>query len=770
MSHSWLATRTAPRSHTLIYLAVLAALTAPATTRAHTSHVQTLAPVTTYGIGFKAEKLQSAKYRQPLLDTPQTVNIVSSAVLEQQGAQNLRDILSNVPGITFGSGEGGLGWGDMFTLRGLPAEQSLTVDSARSSALTTRTDIFNLEQVEVFKGTGSVESGVGASGGTVNMVTKTPSLQTRKTLTAALGTSDHRRATLDINHPLGDTSAVRLNAMRHHNDVAGRKHTDFDRWGIAPSIALGLGTHTRLVASYLHQRDINTPDFGVPVSNTTGKRMQGVGRHYWAGLSNVDTEETESNALMIRIEHDVNDRIRLRNQTRKAEVERYTLLNTGGRPLNATGAAGRGLQDIRVGRTDYWGYDSAGMETYPSGHLATQRLANYNRAYVAKTFANQTDMLFSFKTGGIAHQASAGVEHYEESYRNKPHRRMVPSTTQRWVYDVRNPDVHYNGPYAPANATNRSGAVVQNWAIYAHDHMTITPHWELAAGLRLDDFTAEWYDQRGKRLSQQQRDSLWSGRMGLVYKPVAHGSIYASYSQAAQPSAADAAAKNGRGGHAQIGHYSPGKAHTWEVGTKWEVFDQSLAVTASLFQVTRSNPTDVNPADPAERIQLAQKQRVRGLELGLAGNITPHWAVLGGLALMDGGRVLEDAAAPENVGGKLRNVPTANLTLWSSYALTPQWETGIGVQYMGKRRFASGNKVARGPYKGHDISAAAPDYWLANASLGYSMNKHLGFRLNLNNVFNTFYLQQLSASSDGFQLYGVPGAGRTLTLNAELQI
>src|SRR5690606_7815171 len=182
----------------------------------------------------------SSKFVQPLLDTPQSISVVPAEVLREQNAQSLQEILSNVPGITFSSGEGGAGWGDMFTIRGFSAEQSVTFDGVRNSALSTRTDVFNIDQVEVFKGTGSIESGVAAIGGSVNLVEKAPRLGNFYDATLGLGTDSYRRATVDLNHQTGETTAFRLNAMTHHNDVARRGEADMQRWGVAPSLAFGL--------------------------------------------------------------------------------------------------------------------------------------------------------------------------------------------------------------------------------------------------------------------------------------------------------------------------------------------------------------------------------------------------------------------------------------------------------------------------------------------------------------------------------------------------
>ncbi|MBP6020002.1 MAG: TonB-dependent siderophore receptor [Burkholderiaceae bacterium] len=765
-----------------LHIAICSALAVPTLANAQQNPVSELSPVKVQGSapGFQPEAVQSTKFQAPLLDTPQSITIVPAEVLKQQGAQSLQDVLGNVPGITFSSGEGGAGWGDMFTIRGFSAEQSITTDGVRESALSTRTDIFNLEQAEVYKGTGSVESGVAAIGGSVNLVSKSPKRDQFYDFSTGLGTDRHRRVTADLNQPFGDSMAFRLNAMYHENEVAGRKHADFERWGVAPSLAWGLGTPTRVVASYFHQKDKNTPDFGVPMSRNGG-RMQGIGRDYWGGLSNADIEETENNSATLLVEHDFNDKTSIRNQTRWSETKRYTLLNTGGRLLNArnmdskTGAISNVATApggyVTGNTNDYWGYDAQGNETYPTGNLAVPRLNPNMNSYKGTVIANQTDLNFDFDTGTVRHRLATGLELYEESYRKDPHNRLVPDLPGRRVIDVRNPDTHYTGAWKPANYTDESGAKVSNVGVYVYDQITLNPNWEIAGGLRYDRFRVKWYDANGFTLPEQQKDGVWSGRLGLVYKPVEYGSIYLSYSQATQPSASDAASRTGGGldSKGNVQQYSPGTAKSWELGTKWDLLDERLSVTAALFQVERSNPTDANPDNPSENIQSARKDRVRGFELGVAGNITQKWSAYGGLSLMDGGRIIEDAADPLQEGGKLKNVPKTTFNFWTTYAFNPQWDASLGAQYVGKRRHAAGNTVAKGPFAGQSTDNYADSYWVANASVGYNLNKNVSLRLNVNNIFDKFYLQQASSSSDGFQLFGVPGAGRTVVLNADMR-
>jgi catecholate siderophore receptor len=235
------------------------------------------------GQRLKAEHLrqESPKAVRPLRDTPQTVTVLSSEVLEQQNLLSLKDALSTVPGISFGAGEGGSGYGDSITLRGYSASNDITIDNVRDSAQYSRTDTFNVEQIEVTNGANSVANGSGSVGGNINLVTKRPTERDRAVIEGGIGTDDYYRATADVSHHVTPTIAVRLNAMYHRNDIPGRDVEKNRRWGVAPSVTFGIGTPTRLTFLYMHQEDTNIPQFGVPyisgaiVGSTTGAGFSG---------------------------------------------------------------------------------------------------------------------------------------------------------------------------------------------------------------------------------------------------------------------------------------------------------------------------------------------------------------------------------------------------------------------------------------------------------------------------------------------------------------
>src|SRR5215470_1834050 len=211
-----------------VHLAVGASLSGTATAAAETElgKISVDATVSEY----KVDLPESPKYTGPLRDTAQTITVIPAQLIQQQGALLLRDVLrQNVPGITFGAGEGG-SYGDSINIRGFTATNDVAVDGVRQSANTTHTDPFNTQAIEVVQGVSSVYSGVGALGGTINIVSKLPTASDFGAISVGGGTADYLRGTADINRTVGDPDlgmAFRLNAMGHKNQVADRDVTRY---------------------------------------------------------------------------------------------------------------------------------------------------------------------------------------------------------------------------------------------------------------------------------------------------------------------------------------------------------------------------------------------------------------------------------------------------------------------------------------------------------------------------------------------------------------
>src|SRR5687768_2308427 len=118
----------------------------------------------------KVDKPSSPKFTQPLVDTPQTIAVISDEVLLQQGATTLSQALRNTPGVTFLMGENGnTATGDSIFMRGFDTQGSIFIDGIRDLGTVSR-DTFNTQQVEIAKGPAGPDYGRSAASGYVNLV------------------------------------------------------------------------------------------------------------------------------------------------------------------------------------------------------------------------------------------------------------------------------------------------------------------------------------------------------------------------------------------------------------------------------------------------------------------------------------------------------------------------------------------------------------------------------------------------------------------------
>lgn len=655
--------------------------------------------------GYKSERSASSKYVTPLLDTPQTVSVVPEKVIEEQNALSLRRVLSNVSGITFDAGEGGGGSGDKINIRGFSANANIKEDGLRDSSQNNRTDLFNIERVEVIKGPSSAFGGAGTTGGVINMISKTPKNDSFVDGSLGVGTDDYRRLTVDANQPLdsiGHDSALRVNLMAHKNDVPGRDDIGRERWGIAPSLKLGLSEDTRATLSYLYQKDDNLPDYGLPAED--GKILSGVDHEAYYGWRNLDKEKIESNMATLKLEHDFNNDTRLENRTRYTHLHRDTTIS----------AAHVDREGLAPGR-----YLPAGPQAY-------------RRDVTTKMWINQTHLSTHFSTGNLDHKLLVGAEVSRETYDRAASNLGLGGAHPypSGGYDLSNPPGHWDGntTFTPRGATE---ATLKNQAIYAFDTISFNPQWDLSLGLRHDWINGETINKdSGERLST--RDKELSGRAGLVYKPTQNGRVYLAYGTSFTPSAENLATSGGlpRGNGGE--KLSPEKSKTWELGTKWEFMDRTLGLEGSLFRVDKDN---VREQDANNDLRLAGKQRVQGVELGVTGQLTDAWAVYANYTYLDS-ETRQSIADPQTngrdpEGHPLGNTPKNSFSMWSTYDITQDFQVGYGARYVGERQVAS------------DVAGTVDSYWVHDAMLAYRITDNLSAQLNVDNLFDKEYIERV---------------------------
>ena len=675
-------------------------------------YVLELAPLsTTVEVNASAGALATsiAKYSEKLADTPQSIGAVPQEILQQQGATTLRDALRNFSGISLAAGEGGA-QGDNLTIRGFSARNDLFIDGMRDFGSYYR-DSFNTEEVDVLQGPTSVTFGRGSTGGVVNQATKSPRLDRFFSGQTDFGTDNTRRGTADINLPIpqfGSGAAFRLNLMGNDSQVAGRDVGRNRRYGVAPSLALGIGTATRWSFSYMHQTADDIPDYGIPwLFNGPAP----VNRRNYYGFEDGNFLDTRADIGTVRFEHDVNGRITIRNQARYANYGRDVRITEG--KIAGTPTLLTPISQMTVTRNQ----------------LANQSVESF--------LDDQLDVMMRFRTGSMEHSLITGVEAGRET--SDPTRLAwsnVPTTS------LLNPD-----PTQPFAGTAAIRSIVKTTALsgsaYALDTVHLTKKLELSGGLRWDRFGATYAQSVDPPSAFERVDHMTSWRAALVYKPVANSTLYAAAGTSFNPSAESLSLS------ATTADLPPEKNRNYELGAKWDTRQGRLSLRTALFRTEKLNAREPDPTNSLLNV-LAGKQRVDGVSADVNSRLTNRWNMLAGYAFLNA-KLVQSNAYPAAVGARLANVPRHTFNFWSNYRLPWRSQIGAGGNFVGSRTASS--TAPLDPTTG--LVKAVPGYWVFSAMASHRLAEHVELQANVYNIANRYYYDQLHPG------HLVIGAGRS---------
>jgi catecholate siderophore receptor len=642
------------------------------------------------------------KYTEPLRDTPQTIVVVPLNVIREQNATTLRDTLRNVAGISLAAGEGS-SQGDSLTIRGFTARTDLFIDGMRDYGNYYR-DPFNLQEVEVLQGPSSLTFGRGSTGGVVNQETKAPQLNRFVSADFDLGTDLTRRLTFDIDTPLpelGPHAAFRLNVMGDEGNVAGRNVAENRRFGVAPTLALGIGTPTRITLSYFHQDADDIPDYGVPwLYNGPAP----VPHDNYYGFAKGNFLRTYDDLGTIRAEHDFNGHLTLRNQARYANY----------------------VRDVQI--TEPQLYQPGTTTPYPLGTPLSAMVVTRNELAANSTetyFTDQLDLTARFQTGFLRHTVVTGFEAGREtSDPVRPKFTNVPTTS---LLDP-DPSQAFSGSETISSIVHTTANTV---AGYALDTVQFAKKWQLTAGIRWDRFDAHYTQQVAPASAYNQLNEVPTWRAGLVYKPIQAGSVYVSAGTSFNPSAEMLSLS------AATASLPPEKNRTVEAGTKWDVLNNRLSLTAAIFDTTKTNAREPDPTNSLLDV-LAGNERVNGTQLGIRGHLTSRWEVLSSYAYLDG-KVVSLSYYPAAVGAQLANVPRDTFNFWNTFRLPRSWEIGGGSNFVSSRTASS--TAPDDPTTG--LVKKVPGYWVFNAMAEHRLNEHMRIQANVYNIANKYYYDQL---------------------------
>ncbi len=679
---------------------------------------------------YKAKVSGDRRRTQDIADTPATISIVTQAQIKESGQTDLRDIVGAQPGITIGTGENGNAFGDRYVIRGQEARSDVFIDGLRDPGMTIR-ESFAVEQVEIAKGPNSTYAGRGASGGTINSITKQATADYDfNEVEVGVGTDAYRRVTLDSNLPLGERVAVRANLLRAFEEVPDRNTAERERDGAAISLQFNATDNVGVTGDYYYLDAAGAADLGTYIVPGGGRPVADLPVYQ----QDEDFLESRVGIGTLRIAAGFGD-WRIENAMRSGNTENGYVL---------TGARG--------------GARNGNDPQAPSA--ATITLSTHQGWQDVDYFADQLNAFWEGELGGLHHDLVIGAEYTDHSVLNGNY--VVTNNGVRNCltgggagtpnFCMLGPD---GKPVANLGALMDRGIVrgaydadyaIDTWSLYALDTVSFGERWHLTLGLRWDDFDYrnQLRNNAGVETVYAYSDTLWNGNAGLVHELSDIGNVYFSYATASDINGgeSDVGGSCGYGGLCgtaeQVMLSQPESVENIEIGTKWNLFEQRLLLSAAAFQITKDDVMESvgNAYDTLGTLNTG-KNRVRGVEFAAVGDFTDRFSGQFAASIMDA-EVLEAFNASQ-IGKTLSNFADRSAHVQLRYQLTPKFAVGGGATYSsetyaGQPDTAAGFDASTGEY-----SYRVPSYTVFDAFASYAFNSTLAARLNIGNLFDKDY-------------------------------
>jgi len=447
-----------------------------------------------YAVGAVTSATRTAT---PLRDVPQSVTVTTRQLIRDQLMLSMGDVLRYTPGVQVHQGENNR---DQVVIRGNTSSADFFVDGVRDDVQYYR-DLYNVERVEALKGPNAAKFGRGGGGGVVNRVIKEAEFQPLREASIQAGGYGHKRAAADLDQPLSESVAFRLNAMYEDSD-SFRDSVGLQRYAINPTLAVRAGEHTRLALGYEHLHDMRVADRGIT--------------SFQGRPADVDISTYYGNPGDSRV---------------RAEVDLATALveHTAG-------------QLVVRNRTTFGAYDR-GYQNYVPGAVTSDKsqvaLSAYNNATRRDNFFNQTDLVWKTVTGALEHTLLAGVELGRQGTDNFRNTGYFGDTSTTFLVPYAAPTISEPPVTFRQNATDADNHVkTLVGATYAQDQVEISKWLQVVGGLRFDRFDLTYHNNRnGDTLPRV--DDLVSPRAAVIYKPATPVSLYTSYTVSWLPASGD---------------------------------------------------------------------------------------------------------------------------------------------------------------------------------------------------------------------------------------
>ncbi len=634
--------------------------------------------------GYNATYSTSAtRTETPLLDTPQSITVITEDTIKDLSVQNMSEAVQYVPGVQGAQGEGNR---DAIIFRGNQSTSDLYVDGMRDDVQIYR-DLYNSQTVEVIKGANSMVSGRGGAGGIINRVTKEAGWDPVSQIGLTYGAYNQKRATVDYGKGITDDIAFRINGVYEDAD-SYRSNVDLKRFGINPTITIKPNDATKITFGVEYFKDERVTDRGVPsVSGTKNIKnrpynLEDYSRFF--GNPNFSPTESEVFSINAMIEHTFDNGLKLRNRTRFANYNKF-------------------YQNV---------YASG-----PVTNAGTIALSAYRDETDRENLINQTDLIYTLNTGAIEHKLLAGMELTSQDNEN---RRLTSPVA---VNGVTLANSISSQALVLSNVARNQTTDVSVFGVYLQDQIKFNSQWQAIVGVRHDDVDMDYKDLNAAT-DTEINDNLFSPRAGLIFKPVEPVSLYANYSLTKTPRTGDQLVS--LRGNLDRADFKPEEFINKEIGAKWDI-NPRLALNAAIYKLERENVLTADPNDANNNI-LVDGQETKGFELSLSGAVTNKWSILAALTLQDG--KLTETVGSSDAGSKLANTPTRSLSVWNKYQINNVWAVALGVISVSERYAALPTTTA---------STIMPGYTRYDAAVFAKLNDKLKLQLNVENLTDKAY-------------------------------
>ena len=675
-----------------------------------------------------------AKGEQALRDIPQSVTVMTERLMDDRNLDDFRDVLKTTAGVTFMAGETGE---EDVRLRGFSLGQAgdIYVDGLRDAPLIER-DTFNHDRVEVLKGSASMLFGKGSTGGVVNQVSKTPFLMDQHEVDVTVGSGNELRLTGDFNLKTGEDSALRLNAMSHDADNHGASSS---KKGIAPTYRWGIGSRDEFSVGLYHLETDGQPLYNHPWFTANGQIEPTLSARNYYGLAS-DYLRTESTYATLSHLHRFSQDSELKTTVRTGHYER-DLLASAVRFVPA--AQQPGGQAVTA---DNLGADSVLLRS-PKARVGYSDLTQI-----------QSDYSDRFQAFGKQHRLIAGIDlSYEDAERNNSYTSGLAASPSTLVGTPNDGAVVADTRLAPLLNTFQAS----NIGLYAQDSISLTDTVKLVAGLRLDHFEASYHAPASGSTSAasfKRSDDLISPRLGALYQPSETESYYASFGTSYNTSGDSYQFALGSlaagSSNAKAAQTDPEKSRNFELGGKFELFDNKASLGVALFHSEKYNERNTDPDSASAQMLLSGKRHATGMEFNLAGRITPKWEIFYNhswipFAAIDESNVALNAAGTgaQVEGDRPALTPRHSASLWTTYRVASQWRLGAGLNYRGEQN----------PEGARHLTARA--FTTVDAMAEYTVDANQTLKLNITNLTDELYADTL------YRGFYAPGAARQVQLS-----